>query len=133
MHETGQLKSINKQARDQLSGLSLMFLLGMGVNLIGLPSETSGGAKTTTSILLGLHIIMGLGLLAGGIFVVTKARSSLFSRQAWTGLALLTLTVTCGVATAITKNNWWSYGMSVGFIMNVWVFGNLYVRTRGGQ
>jgi len=133
MQKPSQLKPLNKQARDQLGGMSLMFLLGMGVNLIGLPAEVSGGARTATSILLSVHVLIGLGLLAGGVSTVRRARSSAFIRQSWTGLVALILTVLCGVMTAVTKSNWWSYGMSVGFITNFWIYGSLYVKTRGGQ
>lgn len=130
MKNPSKITQINKQTRDQLIGLSLMFLLGMGVNLIGLPSEVSGGAKTTTSILLGIHILISLGLLSGSIFVVSKARSLAFARQAWMGLAAIALTILCGVMTVVTKSNWWSYAMSIGFITNFWIYSGLFVKTR---
>jgi len=68
-----QNQRINKQARDQILGLTAMFLLGMGVNLIGLPSQVAGGAQTATSILLSLHALIGLSLVAGSIVTVVRA------------------------------------------------------------
>jgi hypothetical protein len=107
-----------------------MFLLGMGVNLIGVPSEVSGAAKTATSILLGLHMLIGLGLLVGSIAIVIKGRSSAFVRQIWFGLLTIIITIFCGVMTVATKSNWWSYGMSIGFIANFWIYGLLLFKTR---
>ena len=127
---TDQLLRINKQARDQIGGLTLMFLLGMGVNLIGLPAETTGGANMATSIILTLHALVGLSLIAGSIATVVRAKSSVYERSAWFGLAAILLTFSCGVMTIATENNWWSYAMSVGFIVNFWLYGALFVKTR---
>jgi len=124
---------VNKQARDQLGGLSVMFLLGMGVNLIGLPSETSGSTNTVTTILLGLHMLIGISLIAGGIITVFRARSSTFLKVTWTGLVAIVLTFFCGIMTLNTKNNWWSYAMSIGFIASFWIYGLLFVKTQVKQ
>ena len=121
---------INEQARDQLGGLTAMFLLGMGVNLIGLPSETTGTAQTATSILLGLHVVVGIALVAGGAVTVLRARGSAFLRQAWLGLTAVVLTFVCGAITVSTGSALWSYAMSVGFIGSFWIYGALFVGTR---
>lgn len=125
-----QIYRINKQARDQLGGLTAMFLLGMGVNLIGLPSQTTGGANTATSIILSLHVLVALGLFAGAIVTVMRARSSVYVKQTSIGLAAIILTFSCGVMTVATESNWWSYGMSIGFIASFWIYGLLFIRTR---
>jgi len=52
-----------RRARTQVSQLTLTFLLGMGVNLIGVPDETSGAANVVTSILLSLLLTGILWLL----------------------------------------------------------------------
>lgn len=125
-----QNNRINKQARDQLFGLTVMFLLGMGVNLIGLPSQVTGGEQTATSILLSLHVLIGLSLVAGSIVTVVRTKSSDFTKLAWIGLITILVTLLCGVMTAVTGSNWWSYGMSIGFIANFWIYGMLFVKTR---
>jgi len=127
---TNQSSRISKQARDQLGGLTAMFLLGMGVNLIGLPSETTGGANTATSIILSLHVLIGLSLIAGSIVTVVRARSSAFYTHAWVGLATIFLTFVCGAMTVITSSDWWSYVMSLGFIANFWIYGALFMKAR---
>lgn len=127
--ESGQRLLINKQARGQLGGLSAIFLLGMAVNLIGLPSQTTGSAKTVATVLLVLHILIGLGLVAGGISTILKARSSMFLKQARIGLVVIVLTFLCGIMNVNTKSNWWSYAMSVGFMVVFWVYGILFIKT----
>ena len=47
---------MRREARNQLVFLSAQFLLGMAVNLIGQPSETTGAAHAVSSVLLGLEI-----------------------------------------------------------------------------
>lgn len=121
---------INRQARDQLGGLTLIFLLGMAVNLIGLPSEVTGGAQTATSVLLSLHILVAIGLVAGSVVTVIRARGSSFLRLAAIGLAAIALTLVCGVITVSTGDARWSYAMSVGFIASFWIYGLVFVRTR---
>lgn len=121
---------INRQARDQLGGLTLMFLLGMAVNLIGLPSEVTGGAQTATSVLLSLHILVAFGLVTGSVVTVRRARASSFFRLAAIGLAVIALTSVCGAITVSTGDARWSYAMSVGFIASFWIYGLLFVRTR---
>ncbi len=120
---------IHKQARDQIGGLTLMFLLGMSVNLIGLPAEVDGGEKTVTSIFLALHALIGLGLVIGSISVVLRAKSSTFIKHAWLGFATIVLTFLCGVMTLRTGSNWWSYAMATGFIANFWIYGMLFIKT----
>jgi hypothetical protein len=112
--------------------LVAQFLLGMGVNLIGVPSETTGGAKVVTLVLLVVHIGLALGLIIGSVVTIVRA-SALGPRvrsQAWIGAALIAITVAVGVITMITNNNWWSYLMAVGFIALLVVYGRLYVQAR---
>lgn len=126
-------EAIGKQVRGQLGGLSFMFLLGMLVNLIGLPSEATGSAKTATSISLGLHGLIGLGLIAGGIAVLLKARSSIFVKHAWLGLLAVLFTFLAGLLTMATESNVWSYIMAAGFILSFWVYGALLVKIRAAN
>lgn len=46
------VKRLRMRTRAQFGMLLLQVFLGMAVNLIGLPSETSGGQKMTTSVFL---------------------------------------------------------------------------------
>ena len=123
---------LHRRARSQLMMLTIQFLLGMGVNLIGLPSETSGLAKGTTSALLGLHILVSLGLIV--VAALTIWRSGPLDRQstnqAWVGGILIVISTVAGVLATSAESNWWSYLMAVGFIASFVVYGNLLLRTR---
>lgn len=46
---------MRREVRLQLVGLSAQFLLGMAVNVIGQPSETTGAAHAVSTVLLRLH------------------------------------------------------------------------------
>jgi hypothetical protein len=120
-----------RHARNQLVFLSAQFLLGMAVNLIGQPSQTTGAAHAVSTVLLGLHVVVAVGLVAGAVMVIRAARGGDRPRQlARSGAVLIGLTVIAGVMTVITKNNWWSYTMAAGFIASVLLYGSLPVRAQ---
>jgi hypothetical protein len=52
-------------SRNQVMFLAVEFLLGMAVNLLGLPSETTGAAHAATIAFLAAHTVVAAGLLAG--------------------------------------------------------------------
>ena len=124
--------AMRREARNQLVFLSAQFLLGIAVNLIGQPSETTGAAHAVSTVLLGLHVVVAIGLLAGAVMVIRAARGGgKRPRQlARAGAVLIGLTVIAGVMTVITKNNWWSYTMAVGFIASMLLYGSLLVRAQ---
>ena len=126
------LGRLAKRARGQLMMLSAQFLLGMGVNLIGLPSETTGGAKVATNTLLGFHILTSVGLIVGAALVIRRAsrlNRGLVSR-AVAGGVLVVVTVVAGVLAWMLESNLWSYVMAVGFIGLFVVYGDLLLRAR---
>ncbi len=120
------------RARAQISMLTIMFLLGMAVNLIGMPSEVSGGAKTATSIFLGLHVLISLGLLVGAVLTIrlASAAGTNLMRLAWIGGLLIVITFIAGVLTLAFDNNWWSYLMAAGFIASYLVYIGLLMQAR---
>lgn len=124
--------NMRREARNQFLFLSAQFLLGMAVNLIGQPSETTGTAHAASIVLLGLHVVVAVGLLGGAVMVIRAARGGRDRpRQlARSGAVLIGLTVIAGVMTVITKNNWWSYTMATGFIASVLLYGSLLVRAQ---
>jgi len=128
---TDPTTKLAKRALAQLSMLSAQLLLGMAVNLIGLPSETQGGSKLATTIFLIIHAGIGVGLLAGSLMTIKRARSVAprFVKHAWTGVALVAITFAAGALTAIQKSNWWSYAMAVGFLATFWLYGAMYIHV----
>ncbi len=81
----------------------------MAVNLLGLPSQASGAARTATTVFLAAHVLITLGLLAGAVMIVrASARSQAPSRQLAVGGAIaIVATTAAGILTMITKSNWW--------------------------
>lgn len=130
--ESASRMNMRREARNQLVFLSAQFLLGMAVNLIGQPSQTTGAAHAVSTVLLALHVVVAIGLVAGAVMVIRAARGAgKRPRQlARSGAVLIGLTVIAGVMTVITKNNWWSYAMAAGFIASVLLYGSLLVRAQ---
>jgi hypothetical protein len=119
-------------ARHQVMGLAAQFLLGMAVNLLGLPSQAKGTAHTASTVFLAAHVLITLGLLAGAVMIIrATARPQNPARQLaiWGAIAIAATTAT-GVLNVITKSNWWSYGMAVGFIASLLVYGGLLLQAR---
>ncbi len=118
-----------KRAVAQVGMLSAQFLLGMAVNLIGLPKETSGLSKGATTVFLSIHGIVGLALLMGSLLAVRRARSVSphFVRDAWIGVGLVVFTLVAGLLTLFQDNNWWSYLMAVGFLAALLLYGAMFV------
>ena len=83
-------------------------------------------------MLLGLHVVVAIGLLAGAVLVIRAARGGgdRPRQLARAGAFLIGLTVIAGLMTVITKNNWWSYTMATGFIASVLLYGSLLVRAQ---
>ena len=123
-------RDVRQHARHQVMGLAAQFLLGMAISLIGQPSETTGAAHTASNVLLGLHVLVAVILIAGAAGVIRAARGSdRQQRLARWGAAAIVLTFGAGVTTLITKSNWWSYAMAVGFIASLLVYVTLLVQA----
>ena len=124
-------KGVRPLARRLVMMLSAQFLLGIAVALIGQPSETTGTAHTASNVLLGLHVLVAIAIVAVAVRTILVARASDEGarRPARWGGVLTGLTFVAGVATMITKNNWWSYAMAVGFIASLLLYGSLLVRA----
>ena len=107
-----------------------MFVLGMAVNLVGLPQETTGFAKTVTLISLGLHVLIAVGLVIGSVITLrlTLSAAPQLDRLAGIGVALIAVTFSAGVLTMWLKSDWWSYVMALGFICSFMIYGSLYVQ-----
>ena len=118
------------RAMNQIRMLTAMFVLGMAVNLIGLPQETTGFAKTITLISLGLHVLIAVGLVIGSVITLRLTRSAApqLGRLAGIGVALIVVTFIAGVLTVWLKNDWWSYVMALGFIGSFLIYGALYLQ-----
>ena len=118
-------------SRHQVMGLAVQFLLGMAVNLLGLPSEATGAAHAASNAFLAAHIVVAAALLASAFMVVRSAAraGSRWRRLAIWGAAAIVVTVGAGILALSTKSNWWSYAMAVGFIASLLIYGGILVRA----
>jgi heme A synthase len=125
-------KGVRPLARRQVMMLAAQFLLGMAVALIGQPSETTGAAHAASNVLLGFHVLVAIAIVAVAVRTILVARASDQGarRPAQWGAVMIGLTFVAGVLTMITKSNWWSYAMAVGFISSLLLYGSLLVRAQ---
>ena len=107
-------ETLRRRSREALAALAVQFLLGMAVNLIGIPSGVF--AYVVDGILLGLHILVGIGIIVVGIRLqIVAGRIGLGERQALWGMISVSVAFLAGVAT-FTGIEWFSYLMAVGFL-----------------
>jgi hypothetical protein len=105
------------RSREALSALAAQFLLGMGANLLGSPSENTGAAQVISGIVLGLHALVGIGLIVVAVRVwLVARRGGLAQRAALWAFIVIILTFLAGVGTMMTGSDWLSFAMSVGFV-----------------
>ena len=123
---------VRSRSLHQIYMLTAMFLLGMAVNLMGLPSELDGSEKTISSVFTALHGIIGIGLIIGSILSVVFATKigKKISTLAWSGLIFVVLTFVAGILTIAIESDWWSYVMAVGFLATVLIYGAIIVRVK---
>ena len=123
---------LHDQTRGQLGMLVVIFLLGMGVNLLGADKTSSTLIKITSGALLGLHVLVAVGLVVGAILTVrltTKLPGNYPALARGAG-ASVGLAIVGGILNVFLKSEWWSYLMAVGFIAAFIIYGLLYVKTR---
>ena len=131
-HAPPDVAVVRHLARHQVMGLASLFLLGMAVNLLGLPSQTSGAAHLASIAFLAAHALIALGLLVGTTMLLRAATGlgGRWRRLATAGAVAIVAAFVAGVLTLITKNNWWSYAMATGFIASVLLYRSLLIRAQ---
>lgn len=116
-------------ARGQVTGLMVQFLLGMVIEVAGLPSRASGGAHLTSVGALVVHVLVAAGLAAGAAVIVRAAAQTPDWRQwlARAGAAAIGVSIASGILTLVTSSGWWSYAMAVGFTAALAAYGGLLI------
>ena len=111
--------------------LSIMFLLGMAVNLIGVKKDDLASVWSAGAIFTYLHILLALGLLINSLLAVKFAvAAKKLVRAAWIGVVLIVATTVCGMLTLGLDSDWWSFAMATGFIASVWLYGIMLFRAK---
>lgn len=123
--------ALKRNARGQLAMLIAQLLFGMAVNLIGTPSEAGSAGKVASSILLGLHVLVAIGLIVGAIRAIPQAATIGGPEKilAWISAIAVLVTFAAGVLTLTSGSNWWSYLMATGAAATLVTYGILYVRA----
>jgi hypothetical protein len=132
---TSNSRDLGNRVQAQLGMLVVMFLLGISINLIGLPSDLSGTAKTASTIFFVLHGLLAIGLIINAGLVIRlalKTNSSLVKR-AQLGAGVIFLTFIAGIVTSETSSSWWSFAMAAGFAASLPIYGTLLLRARTKQ
>ena len=80
-------RDVRHLARHQILGLTAQFLLGMAVDLLGLPSQATGAAQTASTVFLAAHVLIAVGLAVGAILVIGATAGLRTSRAAWRSAA----------------------------------------------
>lgn len=115
-------KKYRRRIFSQLWMLALQFILGI---ILVFTDSRSGGWHTLYIVVLIIHILNGIGLVEGNIYIALKAPS----RLAWWAAAVISLTALAGLFTLLTGSDWWSFAMAVGFIVAACQHVVLYVRA----
>ncbi|MFH8253217.1 hypothetical protein ACH3VR_22820 [Microbacterium sp. B2969] len=119
-------EALVRRSREALSALALQFLLGMGANLLGSPDENSGAAQIVAGVILGLHALVGIGVIIVAVRVwLVARRQGVAQRPALWAFIVIILTFLAGIGTMVTDSGWMSFLMSVGFVAAA----ALYVRV----
>lgn len=123
---TPQPHKLLRRSREALATLAVQFLLGMGANLVGTPQDNTDGGRVVAASLLGLHILIGVGVVVVAIRLWMVARDEgLGERLALWALVVLAVTFLIGIGTMLTDSGWLSFLMALGWLVGV----GLYIQT----
>jgi hypothetical protein len=125
---TMAIDALRHRSRAVLSALAVQFLLGMGANLIGDPGDSNGAGRVIGGIVLGLHILVGIGVVVGAVRVWTATRRlRLAQREGLWGLVVMAATFLIGVGTVLTGSDWLSFLMAAGFLVGAALYARTYL------
>lgn len=109
-----------RRSREALSALALEFLLGMTVNL--LPDDGTAG-RVLPAIALGLHVLVGVGVVIVAVRLLMVARQEdIAARAALWALVVVAATFIAGVLTVVLHSEWLSFLMAAGFLASMLMY-----------
>ncbi len=119
------LVKIQKLTKGLIYGLAVQFILGMGLNILGEPDESTPIMLAILSHgILILHALTAIAVIFGAILLVHSIRSTAVKdRLAITGLVGISIAaVAGGLTTSGPGEEFWSFMMSLGFILALVVY-----------
>ncbi|HEV7146373.1 MAG TPA: hypothetical protein VGN48_05185 [Pedococcus sp.] len=117
-HEkVAETSRLGGRLRQVLAMLGAEFLLGMGANLVGLPSEVKGAAHAVTLTLIGVHALLAIGIVVVAFLVSRSASEEQVAvRPTTIGGISVAVTFVAGLGTLMTGSAWLSFVMAAGFL-----------------
>lgn len=115
---------LKDRAKHQIYMLTVIFLAGMAVNVLGMPSENTGTAMVVSSALTLLHVLIGIGLIVeGGLLLRLAYKRRMYVGLTWGGMASVLVAFVSGILMMALENDWLSYSMAVGFVAAFLAYG----------
>jgi heme A synthase len=112
-----------RRSREALSALAVEFLLGMIVNLL---PDDGPAARVLHPIVLGLHVLVGIGVVVVAVrLLIVARREAIAARAAAWALVVVAATFAAGVLTVLLRSELLSFLMAAGFLASTL----MYVRT----
>jgi hypothetical protein len=121
---------IEKGLQRMLGGLSLQFVLGLALATVAAyDSSTHTGNQALYQLFLLLHMLVGLGILAGSIALVVAARKRApgLTIRAVVGLCAILVSIITGLARVSVDGEWLTFLMGAGFIAAISLYGQMLV------
>ncbi|HSX02221.1 MAG TPA: hypothetical protein VLI05_02800 [Candidatus Saccharimonadia bacterium] len=114
-------KSLKQQALGLIVGLAAQYLLGMAAAMFApFPEGQTGDSLwpfAWQQPIIALHIVLGLALLAGAVYLVLQARRQrVWLVPAGTGLVAIVVAIMAGSSFISSQSEAYSYVMAVGFL-----------------
>lgn len=125
--------SLAKRVQAQFGILTLQFLAGMAVNLLGTPDEHTNAIKLLSGSLFLLHVLLAIGLIVNAVLIVrlvAGASESVMGFARGAGVAVGSATL-FGILTVTGPwRDFWSYLMAVAFIASFALYGRLFSEAK---
>jgi hypothetical protein len=123
---------IEKSLQRMLGGLSVQFVLGLALATVAAyDSGTHTGSQALYQLFLLLHMLVGLGLLAGSIalLVATRKRAPRLTGRAVVGLCAMLVSIVTGLARISVDGEWLTFLMGTGFIVAISLYSQMLIET----
>ncbi len=115
------MTKLTRQIRGLSIGLVVEFILGVMLASVAGADETAKHQSTLHSVTLGLHMLIGLGLVVGSIVQAVMARQYPAIRaKLIAGSVAIIVAFGAGMSVVTFDSNWGVLVMGLGFIVALW-------------
>jgi predicted transporter len=115
------MTNLKRQIRGISIGLVVEFILGVMLASVAAADETAKHQSTLHSVTLGLHMLIGLGLVIGSIVQAAMARQYPAVRaKLIAGSVAIIVAFAAGMSVVAFDSSWGVLIMGLGFIVALW-------------